>query len=165
LSSVAVLAKICHEWGQYNPADRQILSLCGKGRIPIERGTKMAMILIVDDDPMIRVLVEVALQQEGFSVLTADSGKEAISLSQLHRGEIGLLITDVMMPGMDGPALARKMVAERPDLPVLFMSGQSDPSDIEPYPRSEFLAKPFSLAALLAQVRSLLCDAGVPAVS
>lgn len=123
------------------------------------------MILIVDDEPIIRALLEVVLQQAGFRVLTAGSGGDAIAISQSHQGEIELLITDITLPGMNGWALARTLVEDDPDLAVLFMSGGCDASELDQYERSEFLAKPFSLVRLLAEVRNLVCQESVHGVS
>lgn len=123
------------------------------------------MILIVDDEPIIRALLEVVLQQAGFRVLTAGSGGDAIAISQSHQGEIELLITDITLPGMNGWALARTLVEDDPDLAVLFMSGGCDESELDQYERSEFLAKPFSLVRLLAEVRNLVCQESVHGVS
>jgi DNA-binding response OmpR family regulator len=123
------------------------------------------MILIVDDEPIIRALLEVVLQQAGFRVLTAGSGGDAIAISESHHGEIELLITDITLPGMNGWALARALVENDPDLAVLFMSGGCDESQLDKYERSEFLAKPFSLVRLLAEVRSLMCQESVHGVS
>ena len=114
------------------------------------------MILIVDDEPTIRALLALVLHEAGFLVLTAENGFDAISLSRSHRGEIGLLITDITLPGMNGWALAREVVAAEPGLPVLFMSGGCVESELNGYGRSEFMAKPFSLPSLVTEVRNLL---------
>jgi CheY-like chemotaxis protein len=123
------------------------------------------MILIVDDEPIIRGLLEVVLEQAGFRVLSAGSGGDAIAISQSHQGEIELLITDITLPGMNGWALARTLVEDHPDLAVLFMSGGCDPEELDQYERSEFLAKPFSLIRLLDEVRNLMCQESVHGVS
>jgi two-component system cell cycle sensor histidine kinase/response regulator CckA len=125
----------------------------------------MSAILVVDDEPMVRALVAVALEQEGFAVLTAESGADALSLSRMHRGDIGLLITDVTMPEMDGPTLARKMELEDPGLPVLYISGQCDPAEVDLRHGSQFLAKPFSITTLIDQVRNLMREASLNVVN
>jgi DNA-binding response OmpR family regulator len=123
------------------------------------------MILIVDDEPIIRALLEVVLQQAGFRVMTAGCGGDAIAISQSHQGEIELLITDISLPGMNGWTLARTLVEDEPDLAVLFMSGGCDAAELDQCGRSEFLAKPFSLVRLLAEVRNLMCQESVHGVS
>jgi two-component system cell cycle sensor histidine kinase/response regulator CckA len=120
------------------------------------KGSDVQTILIVDDEPIILTLLEFVLHSAGFTVLTAGCGGEAISISRSHQGEIALLITDITMPGMTGWTVARKLVEADPDIPVLFMSGGCVDSDFDGCGRSEFLAKPFSLDSLLAEVRSLL---------
>ncbi len=113
------------------------------------------MILFVDDDLGICGLVANILQQHGFSVLTAQSGWEAMSVWKSHRGEIGLLITDMSMPGMDGRTLARYLARDYPGIRVLFMSGEYWATDLDYY-REAFLAKPFMPATLLAEVERLI---------
>jgi two-component system cell cycle sensor histidine kinase/response regulator CckA len=112
----------------------------------------MATVLVVDDEPVIRSLVTEVLQGEGHSVYSAGCGTQALSLFQSH-GEIDLLISDVTMPEMDGPALAKRLRAERPGLPVLLMSGSTQSGQVSS--RFEFLSKPFSITELLTRVRRL----------
>jgi CheY-like chemotaxis protein len=118
----------------------------------------MQTILIVDDEPVIRTLLEVVLHRAGFAVLTAGCGCEAISISQSHRGEIALLITDITLPGMTGWTLARELIQAEPDMPVLFMSGGCVGASFEDYEHSEFLPKPFALSTLLLEVHHLLTE-------
>jgi len=113
----------------------------------------MKAVLVVDDEPLMRSMMTHVLQQEGFSVFAAGCGTQALSLFRSHPGDIGLLISDVVMPEMDGPSLAAKLKAERPDLPVLLMSGYCDGEQLNN--NFEFLAKPFSMSDLLARVRNL----------
>jgi two-component system, cell cycle sensor histidine kinase and response regulator CckA len=117
---------------------------------------QMTMILVVDDEPMICDFVSRALQRQGFSVVTATNGADALSISQSHRGEIELVIADVRMPHMDGPTFAKNLYASDPDIPLLFMSGQYDPSDLDPFEDAEFLPKPFSIERLVEEVGSLI---------
>jgi two-component system, cell cycle sensor histidine kinase and response regulator CckA len=118
----------------------------------------MQTILIVDDEPVIRALLEIVLHRAGFTVLSAGCGCDAISISQLHPGEIALLITDITLPGMTGWTLARELVQVDPDIPVLFISGGCTQSDFDCFGRAEFLAKPFSLSTLLVEVQNLLTE-------
>ena len=129
------------------------------------KGPDVQTILIVDDEPIIRWLLELVLHGAGFTVLTAGCGCEAISISESHHGEISLLITDITLPGMTGWTLAREVIEADPGIPVLFMSGGCVEQEFDGYERSEFLAKPFALASLLAEVRNLLREEGPSDVS
>lgn len=117
-------------------------------------------LLVVENEAAIKALVQMALERHGYVVLTAESGDEALRLAAAHSGPIDLLITDVVMPDLRGPELARRLVAQRPDLITLFMSGYmddalgEDPSAL-PVP-VDFIQKPFSPSALAARVRDLL---------
>jgi two-component system, cell cycle sensor histidine kinase and response regulator CckA len=117
-------------------------------------------LLVVENETAIKSLVQMALERHGYIVLTAESGSEALSLAASHHGHIDLLITDVVMPDLRGPELARLMAAQRPGLPTLFMSGYmddalgDDPSTL-PVP-VDFIQKPFSPSALVVRVRELL---------
>jgi two-component system cell cycle sensor histidine kinase/response regulator CckA len=99
-------------------------------------------------------MVAQMLETDGFSVLTAGSGPDAIDLSRSHQGEIDLLLSDVRMPVMDGCTLANHLQAENPALPVLLMSGYCE-NEVR---RGGFpiLPKPFSMKSLLGLVRDLL---------
>jgi PAS domain S-box-containing protein len=116
-------------------------------------------VLVVEDEKMVRELVREILSQKGYNVLEAHRGTEALEVSERHEGAIHLLLTDVVMPGMDGPELARRLTAQRPDTRVLFMSGYTDHIILHDgvlEPESEFLQKPFTARALGAKVRSVL---------
>jgi CheY-like chemotaxis protein len=113
----------------------------------------MATVLVVDDEPLMLTMVTQVLQQDGFAVLPAGCGSQAISIFHSHRSDIDLLVSDIRMPEMDGPALAARLKAEAPELPVLLMSGYCEPE--QAWNGCEFLAKPFSVADLLSRVRSL----------
>ena len=111
-------------------------------------------VLLVEDEPTVRTVAERALTRHGYKVLTADSGEEALDI--LGRGDpIDLLISDVVMPGMDGPAVVREARKSRPDLKILFMSGYAEEQlrksiDIE---NVNFLPKPFSVIELAEAAR------------
>lgn len=81
----------------------------------------MARILVAEDDKAVREFVARALRHSGHDVVTADDGLEA--LARLEKDDFDLLITDIVMPGLDGIALALKLAKERPDLPILMMTG------------------------------------------
>jgi two-component system cell cycle sensor histidine kinase/response regulator CckA len=111
-------------------------------------------VLLVEDEPMVRNVAERALTRHGYTVITADNGEEALEI--VARGEpIDLLISDVVMPGMDGPTVVREARKSRPDLKILFMSGYAEEQlrksiDIE---NVNFLAKPFSVTELAEAAR------------
>ena len=120
-------------------------------------------VLLVEDEAMVRAVAERALTRHGYTVLTAENGEAALEI--LGREEkVDLLISDVVMPTMDGPTTvraARKMHAE---LPILFISGYAEEQlrksiDI---PNVAFLAKPFSVQQLAEAVREVLADGGAP---
>jgi two-component system cell cycle sensor histidine kinase/response regulator CckA len=114
-------------------------------------------ILLVEDEAMVRAVAERALTRQGYKVVTAGNGEEALEC--LEAGEIfDLLISDVVMPTMDGPTLVRHARAKYPDLPILFMSGYAEEQlrksiDIE---RVAFLPKPFSVQQLAEAARTAL---------
>jgi PAS domain S-box-containing protein len=117
-------------------------------------------VLLAEDEETIRRLVAEVLSRSGYKVFAASNGDEALRLLEEHGDEIDLLLTDVVMPGMSGPDLARAAVRLRPSLRVLFTSGYtSEPDEAFDDPDVEFIGKPFSPQALVAKVRGVL-DAG-----
>jgi two-component system, cell cycle sensor histidine kinase and response regulator CckA len=106
-------------------------------------------VLLVEDEPMVRTVAERALTRHGYKVITAANGEEALEV--IERGEdIALMISDVVMPGMDGPTTVREARKSRPDLPILFMSGYAEEQlrksiDLD---KVAFLPKPFSVQEL-----------------
>jgi len=122
----------------------------------------MPTVLVVEDEAGIRTLMRKILQKQGYNVLEAGNGEEALQLSAQHSETIDLLLTDVVMPRMGGKELADHLKDERPGIKVLFVSGYSDEDLAQhgPLPReAAFLQKPFSLVALIEKVRNLLSEA------
>jgi PAS domain S-box-containing protein len=116
-------------------------------------------ILVVEDQPDILMLTQRALMKRGYTVLAADGPEKALAISREHPAAIDLLLTDVMMPTMSGPDLARVIAAERPIPRLLFMSGFSADllaSDGLLDVDTQFLGKPFTLAELFSRVRASL---------
>ncbi|NJD61948.1 MAG: response regulator [Deltaproteobacteria bacterium] len=116
-------------------------------------------VLLVEDEEMVRELVSATLRSYGYTVLEAPDGEEAIAASGKHPGTIHLLITDVVMPGMNGLELARKLKSARPDLLLLFMSGYSEEAvnQLGDMGLGEaFLQKPITPSRLSEKVRELL---------
>ena len=111
-----------------------------------------AVVLLVDDEPAVLRMVEAVLANAGFTVLTAVDGPEALKVSRDYPGAIHLLLTDVVMPEMDGPKLAEKLTQERPRMRVLLMSGHS-PHQIPEAFLSRLLQKPFHPRELLERIR------------
>jgi CheY-like chemotaxis protein len=115
-------------------------------------------VLVVEDEERVRTLTVAALRKNGYRVLEAASGKDALEVFQNHSSEIDLIFTDVMMPGnLLGDELATRLRAIKPSLAVLFASGYTpEAGQIEFRDAGNFLAKPFTPAQLLASVRQCL---------
>jgi PAS domain S-box-containing protein len=119
-------------------------------------------ILLVEDEPQVRQLTAKILAERGYRILEAAAGPEALDLATSFDGPIHLLLSDVVMPGMPGPALARQMVERRPAIRVLFMSGYSEGAaagagdPVSVLADAPLLQKPFEAHDLLAAVRDVL---------
>ena len=114
-------------------------------------------ILLVEDEGMVRAVAERALTRQGYTVMTAENGEAALELLD-RNGRPDLLISDVVMPTMDGPTMVRHARDRYPDLPIIFMSGYAE----EQLRRSidldnvAFLPKPFSVQQLAEAARDVL---------
>ncbi len=120
-------------------------------------------LLVVEDDPALSQLIRELLEENGYRVLAASSPEEAMAVAGENRGALDLLVTDIVMPGMNGKALADRLRETRPRLRVLYMSGYTE--DIVGQRglldgASLFLAKPFTEEALTQSVRRALGPAG-----
>jgi PAS domain S-box-containing protein len=116
-------------------------------------------VLLVEDEENLRRLARQALENQGYSVIDAPDGAAAIQISQAHQGPIHLLLTDVIMPGMNGRELANKISPTRPEMRVLYMSGYTENHIGHNGTLDEgitLLQKPFTLPALKAKVRQVL---------
>ncbi len=120
----------------------------------LEFGRGCETILLVEDENGIRILTKAFLEQQGYSVLVAASGREALALANSYSEKIDLLLTDVIMPGMRGTELAGRLQAERPEMQVLYMSGY--PEEEIPDVDVAFLEKPFPMEVLGFRIRHLL---------
>jgi two-component system cell cycle sensor histidine kinase/response regulator CckA len=121
------------------------------------RGT----VLLVEDEDAVRSFAARALGQRGYHVLQATTGAEALDVFHNHQGEVDLVVSDVVMPEMDGPTLCEKLRRERPDLKVIFISGYAEDSFRQHLAENEdfmFLQKPFDLKELAAAVKAALQD-------
>lgn len=127
--------------------------------MPVPRG---ATILVVDDEPTLRSVMRRSLAREGFNVLVAEDGERALALSRSHPDVIDLLLTDVVMPGLTGIELARKLEQERAGLAILFVSGFTFEEAVPPpdlIGPAAYLPKPFETKVLVEKVRELLLAA------
>jgi two-component system cell cycle sensor histidine kinase/response regulator CckA len=116
-------------------------------------------VLIAEDEEAVRVLTRLALQREGYTVLEARNGHDALEIAQHHAGAIHLLLTDLVMPKMSGRFLAEQLARLRPNVKVLYVSGYMDDAIIRHglmMASTAFLQKPFSPDALAQKVREVL---------
>jgi len=126
-------------------------------RREVPRGHETVM--VVEDEEGVRELMQAWLESHGYRVLTAGNGVEALQTSNDFDGPIDLVVADMVMPAMGGPALVRKLKPLRPEVKVMFMSGYADATpgdrDLLDEP-TMFLQKPFALAVLVDKVREAL---------
>jgi two-component system cell cycle sensor histidine kinase/response regulator CckA len=129
---------------------------------PARDMTGQDTILLVEDEDAVRAFAARALRVRGYNVLEAPGGEEALEIAQKHDGAIHLVISDVVMPNMDGPTMVRALKRIRPETAVIFMSGYAE----EAFRRNDenaadlhFLPKPFGLKQLAAKVKDVLSAA------
>jgi two-component system, cell cycle sensor histidine kinase and response regulator CckA len=126
-----------------------------KHLLPSEPG--QTVVLIAEDEVMLRNMVRIALEEEGYFVLTAGDGEQALTLSRQFPSTIHALLTDIKMPNLNGLELRKTILTERPGIKVLLMSGYTD----RPLENIPILLKPFGASVLTQRMRELL----VPAAS
>ncbi|MEM7169570.1 MAG: ATP-binding protein [Pseudomonadota bacterium] len=132
----------------------------------IEKGRDLSgrgRLLLVEDEDAVRSFGARALRNKGYQVLEADSGEAALEVLAQEEKEIDLLVTDVVMPQMDGPGLVREVRKERPELKVIFISGYAEDSfrkRLDKDAAIHFLPKPFSLKQLAGKVKEVLDGPG-----
>ena len=143
---------------RYRPSTRRSRSRYATPTAP-ESTAGTETVVVAEDDDMVRTLVCVTLQESGYTVLEAATGDAALELCERHAGQIDALVTDMVMPGIGGRALAERLTTLRPELRVLFVSGYAetevfdrDSSDAE----TSFLQKPFTPEELASRVRALI---------
>jgi CheY-like chemotaxis protein len=143
----------------YWPHADELVPSPSAGR-PSVRSLKGAeTILLVEDEGGVRELVRKILERYGYRVLPARDAAEAIAIEESHQGVIHVLLTDIVMPGLNGPDLAQRLVRRRPAMPVIYMSGFAHHGAVGVGSVSErtcFLQKPFPAETLAATVRECL---------
>jgi len=125
---------------------------------PVEAGkagTK-GMVLVVDDEPAVCRVTGQMLEFDGYRVLYAESGEKALSLFDEYDDQVSILVADVVMPKMSGPQLAHLLRIQRPELPVLFVSGLVAYQDFEGLMGACLLKKPYSPSTLATKVHDVL---------
>jgi CheY-like chemotaxis protein len=126
---------------------------------PVEKTDNFETVLVVEDEEIVRELVCEVLEHQGYNVICAADGIEALTVAGDFDGDIHLLVTDVIMPHMNGHELASKLCRLRPEMMVLYVSGYSDNEigdhgDLDP--RHELLQKPFTPQTLARKIRDVL---------
>mgnify|MGYP001363714190 CR=1 FL=1 len=125
--------------------------------------TGSATILLVEDEEAVRAFAARALASRGYKVHEASTGAEALEVMQETGGKVDLVVSDVVMPEMDGPSLLRELRKTRPDLKIIFVSGYAEDAFKKNLPENErfnFLPKPFSLKQLATTVKETLNEQG-----
>ena len=126
-------------------------------RVGTVRGNET--VLLVEDEPRVAVLIANSLKKAGYTVLQAMHGERALEIVRAHAGPIDLLLTDVVMPGMNGRELAEQVKLARQGIPVLYMSGYSDDAILRSgiqTASAQFIQKPFSMDALMGKMREAI---------
>jgi len=116
-------------------------------------------VLVAEDEEWVRTLVRKCLEKQGYMVLEAENGMHALHIHARYKGQIHLLLTDVVMPKMNGLELAEQLAEERPEIRVLFMSGYTDHAALRHgrlQPGGSFIQKPFTVRDLALRVRDEL---------
>jgi two-component system, cell cycle sensor histidine kinase and response regulator CckA len=141
----------------------------GEGSRPAQVLEGPETVLVVEDTGQVRELVRNFLETSGYRVLTAQDSVEAARMAHEYAGVIDLVLSDVVLPGVSGPAFVERLLSERPEIKVLFMSGYTE-DKLEPHKLSGqnfgFIEKPFTRAGLASKVREVLDGAsGSPRAS
>jgi two-component system cell cycle sensor histidine kinase/response regulator CckA len=121
--------------------------------------TGQGTILLVEDEEGLRALNARGLRSRGYTVVEAGNGVEAMELFDEQNGVIDLVVSDVVMPEMDGPTLLKEMRARNADIRIIFVSGYAEEAFEKSLPENQqfaFLAKPFALSALIAKVKETM---------
>ena len=141
----------------YLPQTGEAEQVAVAGPVTVCAGTET--VLLVEDEPDVAELLVNALEGNGYTVLRAARGAEALEIVRTYSASIHLLLTDVVMPGMNGRELADRATALRPEMQILYMSGYSDDAVLQrgvEAARAHFIAKPFSIKLLTSTIREVL---------
>lgn len=121
--------------------------------------TAVKTVLVVDDEPSVLRVASKVLRRDGYEILEALGGEEALRVADQHEGVIDLLLTDVVMPGLGGRELGERFKELRPDTALLFMSGYTEDEVLLQGIRVaevNYISKPFTVAGLREKVREVL---------
>lgn len=124
--------------------------------VAVENPTEYGKVLVVDDDPAVCHVTGQMLELHGFQVLYAENGEQALELFDEYDDQVSILVADIVMPKMSGPQLAHLLRIQRPELPVLFVSGLVSYSNFEGIMGGWMLKKPYSPSMLASKVRDVL---------
>lgn len=127
-------------------------------------GGKRSLIMFVDDEQEVRSIARITLEQLGYQLIEAEDGVQALELFNKHKSEIKLVITDVLMPNLDGLGLAARLTKIKPDLPILLLSGHVLEEDLWAPGNAQlrYLMKPYRLSDLQEAVIDLIGPASKP---
>jgi len=120
--------------------------------------TGTGTILLVEDETPVRIFAARALRNKGYTILEADCGETAIEIMQKHGHEVEVIVTDVIMPGMNGPTMIDKIIPQYPNVKVIFISGYAEDVFVNNYGSNRgfnFLAKPFTLKQLAGKIKEV----------
>ena len=126
--------------------------------IPVGHLSEKPGVLVVDDEHMVRLMVQLGLERNGFEVWLASNGREAIDLYRAHREDIAVVLLDIRMPGLDGIETLEALRELNPDVQACFMTGNAGaykPEELREQGAAEIIAKPFHLADLANILRVL----------
>ncbi len=153
MSEVGTDERTCHP----SEHSKAVTTVGPVNAAPATRGDEA--ILLVDDDDAVRAFTRRVLTAQGYAVFEASCGSEALALAAAYAAKIDLLVTDLVMPGLDGHTLAERLRSSRQDLPVLYVSGfpgnHLDEAALASE-RVDFLPKPYSVDAIVRAVRSVI---------
>ena len=143
----------------FPPVEEKVTDIPRGGAPPLEGLRGSETILVVEDERLVGEMIREILAQYGYTVLEARSGGEAVDLCSRHPGTIHLMLTDVVMPGMNGVELSERLAPTQPGMKVLFMSGYTADAIVHQGILESglaFIQKPFAMATLTHKVREVL---------
>ena len=144
---------------RYSPTDKQVVAEAEATERAVSADlTGKATILLVEDETPVRIFAARALRNKGYTVLEADCGENALEVMEQHGSEVEVIITDVIMPGMNGPTMIEKLTPNYPDIKVIFISGYAEDAFVNSYGTDRafnFLPKPFTLKQLASKVKEV----------